>query len=359
MRHRNYPVLVDLAGVRFTCDLCRARDEQERLAWLQDLVRAYAAGAELSCQCPGQGTRRLRLDASSGLRREAGSGPEHAPSCNFHFPLPAQSGLVNYAWSRLEEGENGNWRMDIGQSPDGPLEGFVQTGSVASHSVFALRGLLHFLWMVSGLNGWAPACQPWRTVRDVHDQVVWAARSIYLGRHSLADCLLVGTPGVKAQKQANRAKALAALEVRKPFLALVPLAAWTIEREKAAGGMLPLTDFDGIPSFSCTCALWERALAEEAFTLDAWRAGDRVLAMVLATPESARFARVEKLVLMPVSSGWLPVYSEKERCLERCLREEERCFRKPLSFDDKVSQSLPNFWVDADRGHKIWPPKSV
>lgn len=280
MRHRNYPVLVDLTGERFTCDLCQARDEQEHMAWLEDLVRACAAGAELSCQCPGQGTRRLRLDASGCLRRETGSGTEHAIGCRFHFPSPAQSGLANDIWSRWEEGENGEWRRDIGQSPDGPLEAFVHAASVDSRSDVALRGLLHFLWMVAGLNGWAPARQPWRTIRDVPDQVVRAAQSIYLGRHPLADCLLVGTPGVKTQKQANKAKALSALEVRKPFFALVPLAAWTIEREKEEGGMLPLTDFDGIPSFSCACALWERALGEEAFTLDAWRGGERLLAMV-------------------------------------------------------------------------------
>jgi hypothetical protein len=56
---------------------------------------------------------------------------------------------------------------------------------------------------------------------------------------------------------------------------------------------------------------------------------------------------------MPVSSGWLPISSALERSKERYLREEGRCFWKPLSVDAKVLRTLPDFRLEEDRGQKM------
>lgn len=352
MRDCEFPILVELAGRSFTCDFSQARNVDERMAWTLELSRAWAAGARMTCQCPGHGDRLLRFDAGGRLRREAGTGFEHVPACVFHFPSLALSGMASYG-AEIQLGDvAGEWRLKVGPVVDCPLEGF-QRAPEPPPQLFSLRALLDLLWLVAGLNGWSPRVQPGRTVREVHDQLQRAAQDIYLDRYPLADHLLLGTPGVKEQKQANRAKASKALEKHHPFLALVPLAAWSEAREQAADEMLPLTDFDGIPAFDCPALRWERALCEDPFVCEAWRSGERILAMILATHQSARLARVEKLVLKPISSAWVPLASAKDRWMEHKLREEERRFWRPLSFDGRASRQLPDFWLEEGGKHLI------
>ncbi len=345
MRDCEFPILVDVEGQFCTCDFSQARNAEERVAWQLELSRAWAAGARMTCQCPGRGEKQLRFDASGRLHREVGTGVEHAPACIFHFPPMTLSGMASYGTEIQLGGATGEWRLEIGPVINNPLEGFQQA-SDDPPQLFSLRALLDLLWLVAGLNGWSPRAQPWRTVRDVHDQLQRAAQDICLDRYPLADHLLLATPGVKEQKQSNRAKASKALEKHQPFLALVPLAAWSEAREQAADQMLPLTDFDGIPAFSCPTARWVSSLHENPFVCDAWRRGERILAMVLATHHSPRLARVEKLVLTPISSAWVPIASEKDRWMEHKLREEERRFWRPLSFDGRATRHLPDFWLE-------------
>lgn len=352
MRDCEFPILVEVAGQACTCDFSQARNLEERTAWALELSRAWAAGARLTCQCPGRGDRRLQVDACGRLQREVGKGFEHAPACVFHFPSMALSGMASYGAEIQVGGATGEWRLEVGPVINSPLEGFRQA-SDRSPRLFSLRALFDLLWLVAGLNGWSPGAQPWRTVRGVHDRLQRAAEDICLDRYSLADYLLLGTPGVKEQKQSNRAKASKALESQQPFLAIVPLAAWSETREQAADEMLPLTDFDGIPAFSCPISLWDKALHEDPFVRDAWRSGERILAMVLATHHSPRLARVERLVLRPVSSAWVPLASAEDRWMEHKLREEERCFWRPLSFDGRASRQLPDFWLEEGGKHPV------
>lgn len=345
MRDCEFPILMEMAGHSCTCDFSQARDSQQRADWLQELARACSAGAQISCQCPGSGARRLRLDSDGCLGREPGTGGEHAPACVFHFPPLALSGMDRYGAGIQPGGASGEWCLQVGPVINCPLEGFQQA---AEHSppLFSLRALLGLLWVVSGLNGWSPAVQPRRTVRGVHDQLQKAAQEIGLDRYPLADYLLLGTPGVKEQKRTNRDRAGKALERRYPFLALVPLAAWSEAREQAADGMLPLTDFDGIPALSCPSARWSRALHESPFIREAWQGGERVVALVLAVPQLPRLAMAERLVLMPISSAWVPLHSAQERRMEAELRDRQRSFWRPMGFAGEAPRQLPDFWLE-------------
>ncbi|WP_258198028.1 DUF1173 domain-containing protein [Pseudomonas capeferrum] len=342
---------MQVAGNTCICDLSQARSNEDRDRWMLALERAWTTGAHLSCECPRQGDKRLRFTAGR-LVREPGKGFEHAPACVFYFPPRSQSGMSSYKVGVRAADTPGEWCLEVGPVITSPLEGFKQASS-ASSTMFSLRALFDFVWTIAGLNAWSPEAQSWRTVRDVNDRLLEAARDIYLERFPLVDYLLVGTPGVKEQKRSNRAKALKALEASRPFIAIVPLAAWSETREQASDHRLALTDFDGIPAFSCLSAEWQKALSENPFVVDAWRGGDRVLAVILATPCSPRLARLEKLRLVPVSAAWLPLDSAEQRWMELKLREEQRCFWKPLAFDSVSSRQLPDFWLEEGSRYAI------
>lgn len=345
MRNSQFPILVERDGMSHVFDLNQARTEEELLALNLELSNLWSAGARLKCQCSGNGTRLLRIDSRGRLSREPGRGFEHAPTCLFHFPPVARSGMAGYQVENQLEDAPGEWRLEVGPVIGSPLEVF-ESASDTPDSLHSLRALLDFLWLVAGLNHWSPASQASRNVRDVHEQLQKAAQDIYLDKYPLSDVLLVGTPGVKEQKKSNLAKARRASEKHQPFLALVPLSAWSDVREQATDGMLPLTDFDGIPAFACPASLWRKELSETPFVSEAWQSGEKVLAMILATHQSPRLANVKKLILMPVSCAWIPLRSRFDHNMECALRAEDRCFWKPLEFDGMASTHLPDFWLE-------------
>ncbi|MCH1986501.1 DUF1173 domain-containing protein [Achromobacter xylosoxidans] len=340
--------------------------EQHGAGWKQVLLMAHGK-AQVRCMCGGPGERRLSIHSRSNsdrfhLARFPETGTEHSEDCVYYAADPTMSGMGSYRRGVVQELDDGatkiKLKVGLQQRPTAAPENADTTPSGktkappsrsrSSQASMTLKGLLHFLWTQASLNTWSPGMEGKRNVGVVHHHVMRVATTTYAGRVRLAQNLIVATPTSAGQQASyNKAKTLDAVGHRRRLVVVAPLA----QHQEGMDGarLMPISAFHGIPHLALDEGIWhalERSFSRE---LDAWRAGNPVVAILQTDPPKssggAVRAQVVDAALMHVTREWIPVDSGYEALIADQLVASKRRFEKPLRFDAGEDATFPDFWL--------------
>jgi len=182
----------------------------------------------------------------------------------------------------------------------------------------------------------------------VHHHLMRVAMATYAGRVRLSQNLVIATPSGSGQQAGqNKAKSLDAITQRRRLVVVAPLAQHQEGMEGSS--VLPIAGFHGIPHLMLDDGIWasiERRFLRE---LDAWRAGNPVVAVAQTDPPKSSAgstrAQVVDVSLMQITRDWIPVDSGYEALIAEKLVAEKRRFEKPLRFDAGADAVFPDFWL--------------
>lgn len=301
MDRKLYPVEIRVGSAPRSYSPQFQTEEQYADAWKRVLLLSHGK-AEVRCLCPGSGDKRLSIHSRSSsdrfhLARFPETGTEHSEDCLYYAADPAMSGLGSYRRGVVQELDDGatkiKLKVGLQQRPTAAPEGADTTSpgnakappsrSRSSQASMTLKGLLHFLWTQAALNTWSPGMEGKRNVGVVHHHVMRVATTTYAGRVRLAQNLIVATPTSAGQQASyNRAKTLDAVSHRRRLVVVAPLAQHQDGMDGAS--LLPISAFHGIPHLALDESIWhalERSFGRE---LDAWHAGNPVVAIVQTRP---------------------------------------------------------------------------
>ncbi len=366
MDRRLYPVEIRVGSAPRSYSPQFQTEEQYADAWKRVLLLSHGK-AEVRCLCPGTGDKRLSIHSRSSsdrfhLARFPETGTEHSEDCVYYAADPAMSGLGSYRRGVVQELDDGatkiKLKVGLQQRPTAAPESADTTSpgkpkappsrSRSSQASMTLKGLLHFLWTQAALNTWSPGMEGKRNVGVVHHHVMRVAANTYAGRIRLAQNLIVATPTSAGQQAGyNKAKTLDAVGHRRRLVVVAPLAQHQEGMDGAS--LLPISAFHGIPQLTLDEGIWhalERSFGRE---LDAWRAGNPVVAIVQTDPPKSSGgtvrAQVVDAALMHVTREWIPVDSGYEALIADQLVASKRRFEKPLRFDAGEDATFPDFWL--------------
>lgn len=366
MDRKLYTVEVTLAGMTRPYSSEFQTADQFKDGWKRVLLMAHGK-ADVRCTCPGSGERRLSIHSRSNsdrfhLARFPETGSEHSEDCVYYGVDPSMSGLGSYRRGVVQELDDGavKIKLKVGlqqRATAAPEEGDASSSAPPSMSAtrprsgqasMTLLGLLHFLWTQAGLHTWSPGMEGKRNLGVVHYHLMLSAMSTYAGRVRLAQNLLIATPTAAGQQAGhNKAKALEAVTQRRRLVVIAPLA----QHQEGMDGSsaLPIAGFHGIPHLGLDDGIWasiERRFVRE---LDAWRAGNSIIAVAQTDPPKSSAgnvrARVVEISLMQITRDWIPVDSGFEALIAEKLVAEKRRFEKPLRFDAGEDAVFPDFWL--------------
>ncbi|MGE8657009.1 MAG: DUF1173 family protein [Achromobacter sp.] len=366
MDRRLYPVEFTVGGQVRPYSPQFQTEEQYAEAWKRVLLLSHGK-AEVRCLCPGVGDKRLSIHSRSRsdrfhLARFPETGAEHSEDCVYYGVDAAMSGLGSYRRGVVQELDDGatKIKLKVGlqqraatapEAPDTTLPSNAKSPasrSRSSQASMSLKGLLHFLWTQAGLNAWSPGMEGKRNMGVVHHHVMRVAMTTYAGRVRLAQNLIAATPTSSGQQASyNRAKSLDAVSHRRRLVVIAPLAQHQEGMEGAS--TVPISGFHGIPYLALEEGIWhalERSFSRE---LDAWRAGNPVVAIAQTDPPRSSGgtvrAQVVDAALMHVTREWIPVDSGYEALIADQLVASKRRFEKPLRFDSGEDATFPDFWL--------------
>lgn len=365
-----FPVEISLEGQTKTYSPAFQSEEQYVFSWKKVLLMGHGK-AIVRCLCPGSGEKRLSIHSRSNsdrfhLARFPDTGPDHSEDCVFYGVDPNASGLGAYKRGVVEELDDGNTKIKLKvglqqrltkaptDTADTATPTKATTRASTSQSSMTLLGLLHYLWTQAALNTWAPAMEGKRTLGVVHYHLMRVAMTTFAGRVKLAQNLLIGTPTADGQQaRLNQAKAIASGTERRRLIVVAPLALYRDGMDHAT--TLPISSYHGIPHLTITDELWSTTQHRFAREINAWVAGDPVIAVAQTDPPKTAGgtlrAEAVDLALMWLTKHWIPVDSGFEALIAEKLVAEKRRFEKPLRFDSR-EQVFPDFWLK-DRGAPI------
>lgn len=366
MDRRLYPVEITLASTTRPYSPEFQTQEQFKEGWKRVLLMAHGK-ADVRCTCPGAGEKRLSIHSRTNsdrfhLARFPETGAEHSEDCVYYGVDPSMSGLGSYRRGVVQELDDGAVKIKLkvglqqraAVAPEdtdnsGPAAAKVATPRPRSgQASMTLLGLLHFLWTHAGMNAWAPGMEGKRNLGVVHHHLMRVAMATYAGRVRLSQNLVVATPSSSGQQAGqNKAKSLDAITQRRRLVVIAPLA---LHQDGMDGSsVLPIAGFHGIPHLGLDDGIWasiERRFVRE---LDAWRAGNPIIAVAQTDPPKSSAgnvrARVVDISLMQITRDWIPVDSGFEALIAEKLVAEKRRFEKPLRFDAGEDAVFPDFWL--------------
>lgn len=336
-------------------------EDQYRLQWQSALKRAHADAAEVYCECPGRGTKRLApkhyaVSDKFGLARYPGTGEEHAVDCQYYAPNPIKSGLSGYAHGVIDEKADGvlGVRLGIGLKKRAAGDETNSGGEIRAstngckHPTMTNLGLLHLLWQEGNLHRWWPKMEGKRTINVVRKQTLHAAQKIRVGQYSLQDALLLPalTDGSSEAKR-NAHLVESAIQYNRRLIAVNLLRPWNPKLDSQALSYLPITSAFGLPFLTLNAGAWKRLNDRFPYALSAWRQGQKVMALAVVEPAKNKdgLARTYVLsaALMAVTEQWIPIESSYEYEIAQKLVEQGRAFIKPLRFDASAEVVFPDF----------------
>jgi len=366
MDRKVYPVEITLGPNKRPYSPEFQTQDEYKDGWKRVLLMAHGK-ADVRCTCPGDGEKRLSIHSRANsdrfhLARFPETGAEHSEDCVYYGVDPSMSGLGSYRRGVVQELDDGAVKIKLkvglqqraAVAPQdsenaGPAETKAATPRPRSgQASMTLLGLLHFLWTQASINTWAPGMEGKRNLGVVHHHLMRVAMATYAGRVRLSQNLVISTPSGSGQQAGqNKAKSLDAITQRRRLVVVAPLA----QHQEGMDGsnVLPIAGFHGIPHLMLDDGIWasmERRFLRE---LDAWRAGNPVVAVAQTDPPKSSAgsmrAQVVDISLMQITRDWIPVDSGYEALIAEKLVAEKRRFEKPLRFDAGEDAVFPDFWL--------------
>lgn len=366
MDRKLYPVEITLGGTTRPYSPEFQTAEQFKDGWKRVLLMAHGK-ADVRCCCAGVGEKRLSVHSRANsdrfhLARFPETGAEHSEDCIYYGVDPSMSGLGSYRRGVVQELDDGavKIKLKVGlqqrataapEEADGEPSAASKmpaTRPRSGQASMTLLGLLHFLWTQAALNTWSPGMEGKRNIGVVHYHLMRSAMTTYAGRTRLAQNLVVATPSASGQQAShNKAKSLDAVTQRRRLVVIAPLAQHQEGIERSS--TLPIAAFHGIPYLTLDECVWEPMERRFAAEIDAWRAGNPVIAVVQTDPPKSSAgsmrAQIVDVALMQVTRDWIPVDSGYEALVADKLVAEKRRFDKPLRFDAGEDAVFPDFWL--------------
>lgn len=355
---KTYSVIIELDGQKPTKYSPEFQtDNAFAKGWKAMLTKAHRGG-KVTCACPGNGDKLLAVrhyDSDSFcLARYPLTGGEHGNECRFYAPDPEKSGMSGYQKGVIEDGPNGmiKIRLEIGlkkreaSDPAIPPQP-APAPAVGRKSKPAMRllGLLNYLWDEADLNSWWPAMKGKRDIGRINLWLDDAASHITAAKVQLNSVLLLADHKADGRwATTNRQRVEAAHKSKTRLLAIVPLAAYSPERDKEMASSLKIVGFHGIPMLDMHAGLWGRVCKRFPRAIAAWQNNQRIMAIAeLDLKKDGKYADVVDVALMPVTANWIPFDSMFELTVADKLTSEDRGFMKPLRFDADEDVVFPDF----------------
>jgi hypothetical protein len=373
MDTKTYPILIRLGGQEKRYSREFQTEAEYARAWHGVLAKAHGK-AEVICQCPGVGDKRLSIHYLSRtdsfyIARYPGTTHGHAPDCRFGVEgkeTPTEEGGSVAAVEALGDGtlriklEIGLKLRSFGDDDDGQtrerrMATDRRTGYRTRKPATALLGLLHLLWEKAGIARWHPGMIGKRNTNVVMWRVMKAAEAILALDVPLGNVLCVAAHEEDSDlAEGNRQAVRRAIANNERLVVVAPLAKHAGRADPFGGGRLHIAGFYGIPYLAIEEDLRGAVIERFLPRIEAWKQGFRTVAILQAEPREDGLALVREMALMTVSEAWIPLDSMLEGRVEEKLRAERRAFRKPLiQADDEPT--LPDFWLDDTGGGRSVP----
>lgn len=317
---------------------------------------------------------RLRLVTRCGLggRHHVAcwphEGPNHAPGCAFFHLQPDLSGRAGYTSSAIHESADGtSIRFHaplVTRSAQRGLAGEA-AATQAGHQrrSVGLLGILHYLWEVSGLNGWPGAMR--------RPQRSWPAVVSALREH-LAVCTINGHPATdvvyvvppyhpptSAQALQRFDAFLERLRTDAPEMRRGLLIAEVKAISPAAHGVrYQLAQQSRSRQLFLSNALDTsvRAAFPAALAAAGQCAGGRRIGLFYLERSRGGYAVAVDAALMLTNASFIPADSSYEVTMTDALQDAGRAFVKPLRYDAGRDAVLPDFVLtDEPRSYvEVW-----
>ncbi|MBU8826473.1 DUF1173 family protein [Mycolicibacterium goodii] len=317
----------------------------------QVLSRAKAARVRPLCLCQSPGVEMYIAAAGQDLivKRMPGTGAAHDHRCRSWLPPGELSGYGAVAErSIVDNPGDGTTALRLGFSlskagnraapePSDSPSSTVQTDG----NKLSLRAVLHYLWDEAELTSWHPAFTGHRSWAVVYRRLRAAVDGKLVRKNPLATSVFVPEPfsadrKTEIEQRRIRAWAPARRQPGKTTKLLIGVGEIKAIEPAGHGFKLQVRHQPGHPWF-LEEDLYRKLTKRFATELEVWRmaeAGEvRLLAICTFSVSRAGYANVEQLSLMTTDRNWLPFTGDADRTLLSTAIDEQRSFRKVLSYN--------------------------
>lgn len=330
-------------------------DDVHAPAAQQLLSRAKAARLRPLCLCQPPGVRMYIAAAGHDLivKRMPGTAAAHDHRCRSWLPPGELSGYGAVAErSIVDNPADGTTALRLGFSlSKAGNRAAPEPSDSSSHSVEAdgnklsLRAVLHYLWDEAELTTWHPGFAGHRPWGVVYQRLRAAVDGKLVRKNPLSMSLFVPEPfsaDRKTEIEQHRIKAWAPARRQpgKPTKLLIGVGEIKAIEPASHGFKMQVRHQPGHPWF-LDQDLHRRLTKRFATELELWQmaaAGDvRLVAICTFSVSAAGYANVEQLSLMTTDRNWLPFSGDADRTLLMTAIDEERSFRKVLSYNGSAT----------------------
>jgi hypothetical protein len=319
------------------------------------LGEAKAARLRPLCLCQSPGVQMYIAAAGYDLivKRMPGTAAAHDYRCRSWLPPGELSGYGAVAeQSIIDNPLDGTTTLRLGFSLSksgnraAPEPSDSPTSTVQSvGNKLSLRAVLHYLWDEAELTTWHPGFAGRRSWAVVYRRLKAAAEGKVVRKNALVASLFVPEPfsaDRKTEIEQRRIKAWAPARRQpgKTTKFLIGVGDIKAIEQASHGFKMQVRHQPGHPWFLDE-DLHRKLTKRFATELEVWQMADpgevRLVAIATFSVSRAGYANVEQLSLMTTDRNWLPFAGDAERALLDTALEEERCFRKVLSYNGSAT----------------------
>ena len=330
-------------------------DDVHTLEAQQILGEAKTARLRPLCLCQSPGVQMYIAAAGHDLivKRMPGTAAAHDHRCRSWLPPDELSGYGAVAErSIVDNPVDGTTALRLGFSLSksgnraAPEPSDSPSSTVQSDgNKLTLRAVLHYLWDEAELTTWHPGFAGRRPWAVVHRRLRSAADGKLVRKNPLAASLFVPEPfsaDRKTEIEQRRIKAWAPARRQPGKTTKFLIGVGDIKAIEPAshGFKMQVRHQPGHPWFLDE-DLYRKLTKRFATELELWQMADpgevRLVAVATFSVSRAGYANVEQLSLMTTDHNWLPFTSDADRTLIATAIEEERCFRKVLSYNGSAT----------------------
>lgn len=322
------------------------------------LGRAKVQRLRPLCLCQSPGVEMYIAAAGNNLivKRMPGTAAAHDHRCHSWLPPGELSGYGAVAeQSIIDNPADGTTALRLGFSlsktgnraapepSDSPSDTVRSDGSKLS-----LRAVLHYLWDEAELTTWHSGFAGHRSWAVVHQRLRAAVDGKLVRKNPLATSLFVPEPFSADRKTAieqRRIKAWAPARRQPGTTTKLLIGVGEIKAIESAshGVKIQVRHQPGHPWFLDE-DLYRKLTKRFATELELWQMTDagevRLLAICTFSVSQAGYANIEQLSLMTTDRNWLPFTDDADRALLSTALEEQRSFRKVLSYNGSSTTAL-------------------
>lgn len=330
----------------------------------QVLGRAKAARLRPLCLCQPNGVEMYIATAGADLivKRMPGTAAAHDHRCRSWLPPGELSGYGAVAeQSIVDNPADGTTALRLGFSllttgnrtapepSDSPPNTVATDGNKLS-----LRAVLHYLWDEAELTTWHAAFAGHRTWAVVHQRLRAAVDGKLVRNNPLAASLFVPepfSPDRKTDIEQRRIKAWAPARRQpgKPTKLLIGVGEIKAIEPASHGYKIQVRHQPGHPWF-LDRDLYRKFTKRFATELELWQMSEpgdvRLIAISTFSVSRAGYANIEQLSLMTTDRNWLPFTGDADRALLSTAIDEQRSFRKVLSYNGSATAMASLIFTD-------------